>query len=129
MGSSNGLSYSTSRKHKETIEMPLFILSHPSLNVAFVSGMGLRMSDGIPCFFALLRGGIGQAITKSLSINILAMPLHVLTIPKLSQAPAPPSPASFHSSSMIRACNNLQFVIKKLVSPLPMDSSSHQCRM
>ena len=86
------------------------------------------MGNGIPCFFALSRGGIGQAITKSLSINILAMPLHVLTIPKLSQAPAPPRPsASFYSSSMIRACNDLQFVIKQLVSPFA--HGLHQCRM
>ena len=31
--------------------------------------MGLRMGNGIsPCFFAFLRGGVGQAITKSLLI-------------------------------------------------------------
>ena len=32
----------------------------------FMTGMGLRMGNGIsPCFFTLLRGGVGQAITKS----------------------------------------------------------------
>ena len=40
-----------------------------------------------PCFFALSRGGVGQAVTKSLSIKslFLPMPLHVLTVPILSQ--------------------------------------------
>jgi len=55
------------KKAKKQGEMPLASLSPIQLkNVEFRDGMGPRLGNGIsPCFFAFLRGGIGQAIPKS----------------------------------------------------------------